>query len=82
MSKERAVRSIHAILERPDIRVIPQTTESFRAGLDLYRARLDKGYSLTDCISMNVMRAEFITDILSNDSHFVQEGFNALFREA
>ena len=81
-AKERAVRAITVVLNTPDIRVIPQTTDSFRAGLDLYRSRLDKGYSLTDCISMNVMREESITEILTNDDHFVQEGFRALFRDA
>jgi len=50
------------------------------AGLDLYRARLDKGYSLTDCISMQIMRREGLTDVLTNDRHFEQEGFRALFR--
>jgi len=41
----------------------------------------DKGYSLTDCISMNTMRAEGLTEILTNDVHFTQEGFRALFRD-
>ena len=51
------------------------------AGLDLYRARPDKRYSLTDCISMQTMRKEGITEVLTNDRHFEQEGFRALFRE-
>jgi len=46
--------------------------------LELYARRLDKEYSLTDCISMNVMRDEGITDILTNDHHFTQEGFTIL----
>ena len=50
------------------------------AGLELYEARLDKGYSLADCVSMNVMKAEGLTEILTNDEHFTQEGFRALFR--
>jgi len=35
--------------------VIPQSRESFLAGLQRYRA--DKGYSLVDCISMQAMLA-------------------------
>jgi predicted nucleic acid-binding protein len=42
--------------------------------------RPDKGYSLTDCISMGTMRREAITEVLTNDRHFEQEGFRALFR--
>lgn len=60
--------------------VFPQSRNSFLAGLDLYRARADKGYSLTDCVSMPTMRREGVTDILTNDHHFEQEGFRALFR--
>ena len=45
----------------------------------MYKARPDKGYSLTDCISMNTMRAEGMAEVLTNDVHFRQEGFRALF---
>jgi predicted nucleic acid-binding protein len=47
----------------------------------LYGARPDKGYSLTDCISMQTMRKEGLTEVLTNDRHFEQEGFRALFRD-
>ncbi len=56
----------------------PQTHPSFLAGLDLYEARPDKEYSLTDCISMAIMRQEKITEILTLDAHFTQEGFTAI----
>lgn len=78
--RNQASRNVRDILSDPAIRVIPQSHESFLAGLELYEARPDKGYSLTDCISMNTMRAEGITDILTNDVHFAQEGFRAPFR--
>jgi predicted nucleic acid-binding protein len=61
--------------------VIPQSRESFRSGVALYGARPDKGYSLTDCISMQTMRKEGLTEALTNDRHFEQEGFRALFRD-
>jgi predicted nucleic acid-binding protein len=51
-------------------------------GLALYRARPDKGYSLTDCISMQTMRREGLMDVLTNDRHFEQEGFRALFQDS
>jgi len=61
------------MLENRTVQIVSQTTDSFSAGLNLYRARLDKGYSLTDCISMETMRHEGITDVLTNDAHFEQE---------
>ena len=68
------------ILTESSARVIPQSRESFLAGLDLYLARPNKGYSLTDCISMQTMRREGIAEALTNDRHFEQEGYRALFR--
>jgi len=70
------------LLQDPRVRFIPHSHELFLDGLDLYRARPDKGYSLTDCISMLIMRREGITEILTHDRHFEQEGFRALFRDS
>lgn len=72
---------VSGLLSSPDIRVIPQSRSSFLEGLALYNSRPDKGYSLTDCISMQAMRREGLTDVLTNDRHFEQEGFRALFRD-
>jgi uncharacterized protein len=78
--RRNAARAIQAILHDPTVRIIPQSDGSFHAGLDLFRARTDKRYSLTDCISMQAMRREGLTAVLTNDRHFEQEGFRALFR--
>ena len=67
------------VLLHPEITVISQSHGSFLDGLDLYRKRADKGYSLTDCISMVVCRERDIRKVLTNDSHFFQEGFVILF---
>lgn len=70
------------LIKDPAVLVVPQSRESFLAGLELYRARPDKGYSLTDCISMQTMRQERLFEVLTNDRHFEQEGFKALFRDS
>ncbi len=70
------------LIEDPELRVVPHSRETFLEGLRLYRARRDKGYSLVDCISMQIMRREGPTDTLTNDRHFEQEGFRALFRDS
>jgi predicted nucleic acid-binding protein len=67
------------ILLYPHVTVMPQTHESFSQGLELYRQREDKGYSLTDCISMVVCREHHIQHVLTKDHHFEQEGFTLLF---
>lgn len=78
----RAAATVRSLLTDPEVRVIPQSRESFLAGLNLYETRPDKSYSLTDCISMHTMRKEGLTEVLSNDRHFEQEGFKALFRDS
>ena len=60
--------------------VQPQSRESFLAGLRLYEQRYDKGYSLVDCISMTTMRRHEISEVLTNDHHFTQEGFKVVLR--
>jgi uncharacterized protein len=74
-ARRLACRLVREILNDPGIEVVAQSHESFLAGLALYERRPDKKYSLTDCISMNVMRQKQIQEILTHDRHFVQEGF-------
>lgn len=52
----------------------------FKAGLSLHAARMDKSWSLTDCISFHLMRERGITQALTTDHHFTQAGFDALLR--
>jgi uncharacterized protein len=80
--RSRAVETVREILSDPAAHIVPQSHASFIAGFDLYAARPDKGYSLTDCISMQTMRREGLTEVLTNDRHFEQEGFRALFRDS
>jgi predicted nucleic acid-binding protein len=76
--RQTAVDLTREIMADEIITVIPQTRFTFLRGLDLYEKRQDKKYSLTDRVSMIAMRDENITDILTNDRHFDQEGFRVL----
>lgn len=67
---------VNDVLDLPGVQVIEQTRGSFLTALRFYNARQDKGYSLTDCMSMTTMRELQITDVLTHDHHFIQEGFN------
>lgn len=60
--RRQVAKNVQAILQDPSVRVIPQSRDSFLAGLELYAARPDKGYSLTDCISMATMRREGLSE--------------------
>jgi predicted nucleic acid-binding protein len=80
--RRKAVMNAQRILDNHGVRVIPQSRESFLSGMALYGARPDKRYSLVDCISMQTMRQEGLIEVLTNDRHFEQEGFRALFRDS
>ena len=73
--RDTAVRTVEKALANPFVIVRPQSHQTFLDGFALYKARPDKEYSLTDCISMVTMRQEGITEVLTNDDHFAQEGF-------
>lgn len=76
--RQAAAAFVEDILSDPAITVRPQSHQSFLEGFTLFKARPDKGYSLVDCIAMKSMRQEGITEILTHDSHFAQEGFTRL----
>lgn len=74
--RQRAVEMVRRALR--DFGVEPADRQLFGRGLDLYSRRSDKEYSLTDCMSMVVMRDRGIQHVLTNDHHFRQEGFTVL----
>ena len=74
-----AARTVRQALHDPQWTVLPQSHTSLLDALTLYESRPDKEYSLTDCVSMQTMRREGLTDVLSNDRHCTQEGFHLLF---
>lgn len=76
--RRKAAGAVRGILASEDVTVLPQSRATFLAGLDLYERRADKGYSLTDCVSMNAMRELGLAEILTNDHHFEQAGFVVL----
>jgi predicted nucleic acid-binding protein len=76
--RRRTVTFVRALFLNPRVEVVPQDSARFMGALALYEARLDKGYSLVDCMSMNVCRERGIQEVLTPDRHFHQEGFTIL----
>ena len=69
-------RFFYAISNEPRMNIVAASREWMRRGTDLYNARSDKGWSLTDCISFEVMREHGLTEALTADHHFTQAGFS------
>lgn len=76
--RKSAADAVRTIIEDDEIEYISHSPDIFLEALDFYEKRLDKGYSLTDCISMLTMKTLNIREILTHDNHFGQEGFTVL----
>ena len=60
--------------------VVRADQELLERGIELYHARPDKEWSLTDCVSFLVMHQKGITEALTADHHFEQAGFKILLK--
>ena len=60
--------------------VVGYDQQVYQAGFDMFAARPDKAWSLTDCISFGVMTERGLTEALTADHHFEQAGFRAVFK--
>lgn len=81
-SRLRAARFLRAFQEDSFVEVVTPTLRQFDDALRFYERRPDKDWSLTDCISFQLMTERGIVDALTADHHFEQAGFRALLREA
>jgi hypothetical protein len=64
----------------PNVQILPASQDLFERGLQLYSARPDQGWPLTDCTSFAAMRELGLTEALTADHHFEQAGFVALLK--
>ena len=60
--------------------IVPASRELLDRALDLYHQHRDKQWTLTDCLSFEVMREREIASALTEDHHFEQAGFTALLK--
>ena len=70
------------LVDNPDIETVWVDEQLHREAIQLLLARQDKGYSLCDAVSFILMRQRGITNGLTTDRHFEQEGFIRLLPPA
>jgi Predicted nucleic acid-binding protein, contains PIN domain len=73
--RREAAALVRDVLYSRRYQVSQLSRQVFEDALYLYERRLDKAYSLVDCISMRTMLRRELTHVLTNDHHFQQEGF-------
>jgi predicted nucleic acid-binding protein len=79
-ARSTAVAFLQAVRADPLFDIVGYLSAVYLAGFDLFAARPDKAWSLTDCISFGVMRERGLSDALTADYHFEQAGFRAVFK--
>lgn len=78
--RDCAVVYIDGLRRLRTVQIISASTELFQTGWLLYSDRPDKEWSLTDCISFEIMRREEIIKAFTSDHHFEQTGFVKLMQ--
>jgi predicted nucleic acid-binding protein len=72
--REKGVKLIDGLRSLADLQIVGADTTLLAEGWQLYRSRLDKEWSLTDCTSIIVLQKERIDQVFTSD-HFEQAGF-------
>ena len=75
---EAAVRVVDRLRQSAWIEVVPATREQWEEGFQLYGERLDKSWSLVDCISIWLCQRLGINEVFTADHHFEQAGLKIL----
>jgi len=80
--RERFLSFLAKLKSNPNVSIIPTDDALFDSGVEFFRMRPDKEWSLTDCISFVVMERTGITEALTGDFHFEQAGYHALLKQS
>jgi uncharacterized protein len=78
LPREAALEFSQRALDDNKIEVVWVDENLHRRALELLENRKDKTYSLCDAVSFILMRERGISEALTTDKHFVQEGFMRL----
>jgi predicted nucleic acid-binding protein len=78
LSRTNTLTFVADLQDSPLVNMTWVTPTQHRAAMEFLQGRIDKTYSLCDAISFLLMREHRVTDALSTDRHFEQEGFTRL----
>jgi uncharacterized protein len=79
-NREIFIEFIQQLHRNATVKVVPPSQALFDGGLVLFSQRVDKEWSLTDCISFCVMQQQKLEEALTGDRHFEQAGYLALLK--
>ena len=78
LSRQQTLAFSDAVLRDPNVEIVWVEKSLHQQATNLLQARRDKTYSLCDAASFILMRERGLSEALTTDKHFVQEGFARL----
>lgn len=81
VNRTAAIQFIQQCYQTVNMQVVTVDTQLLSRAIQIYQARTDKTWGLTDCISFVVMQDQGLMDAVTADRHFVQAGYRALLLE-
>ena len=81
IEREKIIDFSIGVLADESIEIVWIDAATHIAAVQLLSERADKNYSLCDAASFCVMRRRDMTEALTTDKHFEQEGFTRLLRK-
>ncbi len=80
LNRKKTLEFVETLVKNPLIEIVWVDEVLHQRGFQLLQERLDKTYSLCDAVSFIIMRERGITEALTTDKHFEQEGFVKLLK--
>ena len=80
LDRQGFIAFLEGLRADPQVEIVPASQILWDAGIELYAARPDQDWSLTDCLSFVAMKRGGISDVLTGDHHFAQAGFTVLLK--
>lgn len=80
LKRENVLGFARDLIHVPRVEIVWVGQALHQQAMGLLEARLDKTYSLCDAVSFVIMRERQVSEALTTDRHFEQEGFTRLLR--
>ncbi len=80
ISRQHIISFSEQIIDKNEVEIVWVSSKLHLSAVKLLAERADKSYSLCDAVSFLIMRGRGITEALTTDRHFEQEGFVRLLK--
>lgn len=74
-ARSLGIQMVERLRQSQRTEILSASAEDWQKGYDLYQSRLDKAWSLIDCISMKICQERSIREVFTSDRNFEQAGY-------